>query len=206
MLLYFIQEQVYTWLKWAENEYNFINSNRSQFTINGKQLTSDDFCWNIAGLEDKSSNDDFWTHICLLKTMHKVYIKNKDEECIDVPILLKYKNQIYSKPDFNHNVEIWQFLLNLLTDGEYQSIIEWIDNEGTFKIIKPNTVSIMWGLIKNNWKMDYKKMAAALRYHYGKGIIERAKGKFLYKFAGDIKIMVGHSPMAMKNMFQQQST
>lgn len=54
--------------------------------------------------------------------------------------------------------------------------------------------------------MDYKKMAAALRYHYGKGIIERAKGKFLYKFAGDIKIMVGHSPMAMKNMFQQQST
>lgn len=179
--------------------------NTAHLTINGKQLTSDNFCWNIAALEIKSSTDDFWTHVCLLKTMHKVYIKHKDVECIDIPTLLNYKNKMYSTSDFNHNVEIWRFLLNLLTDSEYQSVIEWVDNEGTFKIIKPNTVSIMWGLIKNNWRMDYSKMAAALRYHYGKGIIERAKGKFHYKFAGDIKTMIGHSPLDMKNMFQQES-
>lgn len=191
-------------MEWAKNEYNLINLNITRLSINGKQLTSDEFCWNIAGLENKSINDDFWTHVCLLKTMHKVYIKHKDEECVDVPTLLKYKNEIHSNLDFKYDVEIWRFLLNLLTKSEYQNVIEWIDNEGTFKILKPNTVSIMWGLIKNNWKMNYKKMAAALRYHYGKGIIERAKGKFIYKFVGDIKSIIGHSPSEIKNMFQQE--
>lgn len=198
------QEQVYTWLKWAENVYTLTNLNTAQLIINGKQLTSDSFCWNIAGLENKSLNDDFWTHVCLLKTMHTIYIKHKDEECIDIPILLRYKNQIDSNPDFNHHVEIWQFLLNLLTDNEYKNLIEWVDSEGRFKIIKPNTVSIMWGLIKNNWCMNYNKVAAALRYHYGKGIIEKAKGKFIYKFSVDIKTMVGHSPMDIKNIFEQE--
>lgn len=205
MVLYLIQEQVCIWKKWAENEYKLTNSTTIQLTINGKQLTSDNLHWNIAGLVNKSSVDDVWKHVCLLRIMHKVYIKQKNVECIDLPTLLKYKNQIYSNQDFNHKIEIWQFLLNLLTDSEYQNVIEWIDNEGTFKILKPNTVAIMWGLIKNNWKMDYNKMATALRYHYGKGIIERSKGKFLYKFAGDIKTMIGHSPMDIKEMFQLNS-
>ncbi|XP_060842496.1 protein c-ets-2-B-like [Rhopalosiphum padi] len=199
------QVQVLTWMKWAKNEYNLTNLNITKLTINGKQLTSDNFSWNIAGLENKSLNDDFWTHICLLKTMHKIYIKQNDEECIDICVILNYKNKMYLNSDFNHGVEIWQFLLNLLTDSGYQNVIEWVNNEGTFKIIKPNTISIMWGLVKNNWKMNYNKMAAALRYHYGKGIIERAKGKHVYKFAGDIKTMIGYNPMDMKNMFQQES-
>ncbi|CAI6366940.1 unnamed protein product [Macrosiphum euphorbiae] len=199
------QTHVCTWMKWAKIEYNLPNLNITESTINGKQLTSDNFCWNITGLEDKSTKDDFWTHVCLLKTMHKVYIKQNDEGCINIRTLLNYKNKMYSNSDFNHDVEIWQFLLNLLTDSEYQNVIEWTDNEGTFKIIKPSTVSIMWGLVKNNWRMDYNKMASALRYHYGKGIIERAKGKHVYKFAGDIKTLIGHSPMDIKSMFQQAS-
>ncbi|XP_025190244.1 GA-binding protein alpha chain-like isoform X2 [Melanaphis sacchari] len=176
------QVQVHSWMKWAKNEYNLTNLNITELTINGKQLTSDNFCWKIAGLENKSSNDDFWTHVCLLKTMHKVYTKQNNEECIDICVILNYKNKI-----------------------EYQSVIEWVNNEGTFKIIKPNTIGIMWGLVKNNWRMNYNKMAAALRYHYGKGIIERAKGKHVYKFAGDIKTMIGYNPMDMKSMFQQES-
>lgn len=136
--------------------------------------------------------------------MHTIYIKHKDEECVNIPILLRYKNQIDSNPDFNHHVEIWQFLLHLLTDNEYKNLIAWVDNEGRFKIIKPNTVSIMWGMIKNNWCMNYNKVAAALRYHYGKGIIEKAKGKFIYKFSVDIKTMIGHSPIDIKNIFEQE--
>lgn len=203
-MLYLVQEEVHIWLKFSKTKYNLINFDVEQLAINGEQLTSDNFCWNFDDLENKSMNQDFWTHVCLLKTMHKVYSKDKDEECIDIPIILKYKNTIYSDNDFNHDVEIWQFLLNLLTDSRYQNIIEWINNEGIFKIVKPKTVSIMWGLNKNNWRMNYPKMAAALRYHYGKGIIERAKGKYLYKFVGDIKSMIGHSPMDMKNMLQQE--
>lgn len=167
-------------------------------------MTLDNFCWDIDCLENKSLNQDFWTHVCLLKTMHKVYIKDKENERIDIYTILKYKNKMYLNTDHNYDVEIWQFLLNLLTDSDYQCIIEWINDDGIFRIIKPKTVSIMWGLNKNNWRMDYNKMAAALRYHYGKGIIERAKGKFHYKFVGDIKSMIGHSPMDMKNMFQQE--
>jgi len=196
---------VCTWLKWAKIEYSLTNLSITESTINGKQLTSDNFCWNIIGLEDKSSKDDFWTHVCLLKTMHKVYIKQNDEGCINIRTFLNYKNKIYSNSNFNHDVEIWQFLLNLLTDSDYQNVIEWIDDEGTFKITNPSTVSMMWGLVKNNWRMDYNKMASALRYHYGKGIIERAKGKHVYKFSGDIKTMIGHSPMDMKSMFQQET-
>lgn len=204
MILYFMQDQLHIWLKWAKNKYNLINFDIDQLTINGKQLTSDNFCWNFDGLENNSLNQDFWTHVCLLKTMHKVYIKHKEDENIDIHTILKYKNKLYSNTDSNYEIEIWQFLLNLLTDSDYQSVIEWINNEGVFSIIKPKTVAIMWGLNKNNWRMDYNKMAASLRYHYGKGIIERTKGKFLYKFVGDIKSMIGHSPMDMKNMFQQE--
>lgn len=189
-------------MKWAENEYNLIDFNTNQFAISGKQLISDNFCWNIFGLENKTSNDDLWIHICLLKTMHRVYIKCINEECIDISTLLICKNEIHSNPDFNCDLEIWQFLLHLLTNAEYQNVIEWINNEGTFKIIKPNTLSVMWGLIKKNWRMDYKKMASALRYHYGRGIIERTRGKFHYKFVGDIENMIGHSPMEIKNMFK----
>lgn len=192
-------------MKWTINEYKLTNLNTTQLTINGKQLTSDNFCLNIADLVNKSSNDDVWTHLCLLRTVHKVYIKQTNFECIDISTLLKYKNQIYLNQDFNHKIEIWQFLLNLLSDSEYQNVIEWIDNDGTFKIIKPNTVSIMWGLVKNNWRMDSNKMAAALRYHYGKGLIERAQGKCLYKFAGDVKTMIGHNPMDIKDMFRLNS-
>lgn len=190
-------------MKWAKHEYNLTDLNITQLTINGKQLTSDNLRWNVDGFENKSSNNDFWTHVCLLKTMHKAYIKHKGKECIVIPTLLSYKNEFYSNSSFNYDIEIWQFLLNLLTDNKYQNIIEWVDNEGTFRITKPDTISIMWGLIKNNWKMDYNKMAAALRYHYGKGIIERAKGKFVYKFTGDMKSIIGYRPMDIKNMFQQ---
>ncbi|XP_050440600.1 DNA-binding protein Ets97D-like [Adelges cooleyi] len=192
------QEEVSIWIKWIINEYKLDNLNISKFKIDGKQLTSDDFRWNDIYIEDKSAVDDFWIHLCLLKTMHNVYTKLKDDERIDVPILLKYKNSI----NFNQCNEIWQFLLNLLTDSNYQTVIEWIDDLGTFKILKPKTISIMWGLMKNNCTMDYAKMASAMRYHYGKGVLNRAKGKYVYKFDADIKNMVGHSPLEIKNMFK----
>jgi len=188
-------------MEWAKNEYNLSNLCTTEL----KKLTPNEYSWNIVLFcDNNSSHDEFRTHIRLLKTMHKVYIKKKDEENIDIPLLLKYKYKVDSNPELSRNVEIWQFLLYLLTNSKCQHVIEWVGNDGTFKIIKPNTVSFMWGLHKNNFKMTYSKMAAALRYHYGKGIIERANGKLHYKFVNDIKTMIGHSPMDIKNMFDQE--
>lgn len=81
------------------------------------------------------------------------------------------------------NITLWQFLLDLLVSNDHTDIIQWTNNEGEFKLLKPEEVANLWGRRKNKHNMNYDKLSRALRYYYDKNIIRKVAGqKFMYKF------------------------
>jgi hypothetical protein len=62
----------------------------------------------------------------------------------------------------NFNLKI----LEILTDKNYVNIIEWIGEEGEFKLSDPEYVAQLWGVRKNKPAMNYEKLSRALRYYY----------------------------------------
>lgn len=60
-------------------------------------------------------------------------------------------------------IQLWQFLLELLTDREHRGAIQWIGTEGEFKLNQPEAVAQLWGARKNKPSMNYEKLSRALR-------------------------------------------
>lgn len=96
------------------------------------------------------------------------------------------------------NIELWQFLLELLITPGYGDKIRWTRRiEGEFEFLQPNEVAKMWGFRKGKSEMTYDKMSRALRYYYGKRRIEKQRGKlFRYRFDCDLMDLTGHSGLA----------
>ena len=63
----------------------------------------------------------------------------------------------------NGQVQLWQFLLELLTDKEHRNVIHWIGDVGEFKLENPEMVAQLWGTRKNKPNMNYEKLSRALR-------------------------------------------
>lgn len=105
-----------------------------------------------------------------------------------------YEDCDYQSPCLAGPVQLWQFLLELLTDKNHRNAIQWLDNEGEFKLINPELVAHLWGLRKNKPTMNYEKLSRALRYYYDGDMISKVHGKrFVYKFVCDLKQMMGYS-------------
>ncbi len=66
----------------------------------------------------------------------------------------------------NGQIQLWQFLLELLTDKENREVIHWQGEEGEFKLHNPEVVAQLWGARKNKPNMNYEKLSRALRYYY----------------------------------------
>ncbi|KAH8295317.1 hypothetical protein KR018_009946, partial [Drosophila ironensis] len=93
----------------------------------------------------------------------------------------------------NGQVQLWQFLLEILTDREHTDIIEWVGTEGEFKLSDPDRVARLWGEKKNKPAMNYEKLSRALRYYYDGDMISKVSGKrFAYKFDCDLKLLIGY--------------
>ncbi|KAI7790598.1 transcription factor PU.1a [Triplophysa rosa] len=87
-------------------------------------------------------------------------------------------------------VRLYQFLLDLLQDGDMRDCIWWVDRErGIFQFSSKHkeTLASRWGQQKGNRKMmTYQKMARALR-NYGKtGEVKKVKKKLTYQFSSDV--------------------
>jgi len=94
----------------------------------------------------------------------------------------------------NGQVQLWQFLLELLTDKEHREVIHWLGDEGEFKLNNPEIVAQLWGARKNKPNMNYEKLSRALRYYYDGDMICKVHGKrFVYKFVCDLKELLGYS-------------
>ncbi|CAL8266190.1 unnamed protein product [Merluccius merluccius] len=91
-------------------------------------------------------------------------------------------------------IQLWQFLLELLTDISCQTIIIWTGDGWEFKLTDPDEVAQRWGQRKNKPKMNYEKLSRGLRYYYDKNIIHKTPGKrYVYRFACDLEKLLGYS-------------
>uniref|UniRef100_A0ABD2WMD1 ETS domain-containing protein n=1 Tax=Trichogramma kaykai TaxID=54128 RepID=A0ABD2WMD1_9HYME len=80
-------------------------------------------------------------------------------------------------------VQLWQFLLELLADSSNASCIAWEGSNGEFKLTDPDEVARRWGERKSKPNMNYDKLSRALRYYYDKNIMTKVHGKrYAYKF------------------------
>ncbi|XP_062845620.1 transcription factor PU.1b isoform X2 [Trichomycterus rosablanca] len=109
-----------------------------------------------------------------------------DEECM--------RDHISSTTGGDHGnkkkIRLYQFLLDLLRNGDMKDSIWWVDREnGTFQFSSKHKEALAhrWGVQKGNRKkMTYQKMARALR-NYGKtGEVKKIKKKLTYQFSHEV--------------------
>ncbi|KAH9503583.1 hypothetical protein Btru_068229 [Bulinus truncatus] len=80
-------------------------------------------------------------------------------------------------------IQLWQFLLELLSDSANAACITWEGTNGEFKLVDPDEVAKRWGERKSKPNMNYDKLSRALRYYYDKNIMTKVHGKrYAYKF------------------------
>lgn len=143
-----------------------------------------------------------------IKTNHQ----NIDGQCLPSP---------GNRTGNNGQIQLWQFLLELLTDAEHRDCIQWIGSEGDFicsfyikfnillqsgefKLNNPEMVAQLWGLRKNKPTMNYEKLSRALRYYYDGDMIAKVHGKrFVYKFVCDLKSLIGYDAQELDRLVCQ---
>jgi hypothetical protein len=83
----------------------------------------------------------------------------------------------------NGPIQLWQFLLELLTDRTCEGYIGWTGDGWEFKMTDPDKVAELWGRRKNKPKMNYEKLSRGIRYYYDKNIIHKTPGKrYVYRY------------------------
>ena len=60
-------------------------------------------------------------------------------------------------------IQLWQFLLELLSDAANTNIITWEGTNGELKLTDPDEVARRWGERKSKPNMNYDKLSRALR-------------------------------------------
>lgn len=82
------------------------------------------------------------------------------------------------------SLQLWQFLLHLLSNKQNEGIIEWTrKSSAEFKLLDPEEVARLWGIQKNRPTMNYDKLSRSLRYYYEKGIMQKVAGeRYVYRF------------------------
>lgn len=87
-------------------------------------------------------------------------------------------------------MRLYQFLLELLRDGDMKDCIWWVDKErGTFQFSSKHKEILAgrWGQQKGNRKtMTYQKMARALRNYSKTGEVKKVKKKLTYQFSNEV--------------------
>jgi len=92
-------------------------------------------------------------------------------------------------------IQLWQFILEQLSDKSCQHFISWTGDGWEFKMTDPDEVARRWGVRKNKPKMNYEKLSRGLRYYYDKNIIHKTAGKrYVYRFVCDLQSLLGYKP------------
>ncbi|CAI9744359.1 transcriptional regulator ERG homolog [Octopus vulgaris] len=77
------------------------------------------------------------------------------------------------RPQGSGQIQLWQFLLELLSDTGNSNCITWEGTNGEFKLVDPDEVARRWGERKSKPNMNYDKLSRALRYYYDKNIMTK---------------------------------
>ncbi|XP_027473698.1 ETS translocation variant 2 isoform X1 [Zalophus californianus] len=93
----------------------------------------------------------------------------------------------YPKNNHRGPIQLWQFLLELLRDGERSNCIRWTGNSREFQLCDPREVARLWGERKRKPGMNYEKLSRGLRYYYRRDIVRKSGGrKYTYRFGGRV--------------------
>ena len=66
-------------------------------------------------------------------------------------------------------------------------MIQWVGDEGEFKLNNPEMVAQLWGQRKNKPTMNYEKLSRALRYYYDGDMIAK-----VFNFGLDDDVQYSH--------------
>ncbi|XP_075988869.1 DNA-binding protein Ets97D isoform X2 [Anticarsia gemmatalis] len=206
-------QHVKLWIQWAVRQFNLTGVKLSDWNISGAELCT---ITNVEFKEKVPSDpgDLFWTHFELLRKCKFIAVVQTDEsqpvkDPLEMPqsAIKKKPKQVVIRPSSeedmtsyvtsrngnNGQIQLWQFLLELLTSAEYFHIIRWHGNEGEFKLLEPERVARLWGARKHKPAMNYEKLSRALRYYYDGDMIAKVSGKrFVYKFVCDLRQLLGY--------------
>ena len=88
--------------------------------------------------------------------------------------------------EHRQRIPLWQFLFHLLNRDKTSRYIEWNrDRVLEFRIKDTMAVADLWGSVKNKTDMTYEKLGRAMRYYYGKNIIEKVKNYYHFLIEGN---------------------
>lgn len=226
------QSQVKFWLNWAIRQFSTTEINRDDWNITGEELST----MTINEFKKKCPKDPgdlFWTHFELLRKCKYVAVwqKNGPPTTTQGPSPPKRVRPTTSSPatvpqninsvmekkaasspvqnprtGSNGQIQLWQFLLDILTDFAYKEIIQWDGFEGEFKLLDPEQVAQLWGVRKNKPYMNYEKLSRALRYYYDGDMIAKVQGKrFVYKFICNLQQLIGYDARELAMLVEEQS-
>ena len=221
------------WIKWAIKQFGRASISPEDWNIDGStlcSLTHEEFKKKVP----IDPNDLMWTHVELLRkckfvavvqnpssappssgsavTASSLSSKVPPRQTIKkAPVRLgmaKFtvmsESALGNRTGNNGQVQLWQFLLELLTDKEHRAVIHWLGDEGEFKLEDPEMVAQLWGHRKNKRSMNYEKLSRALRYYYDGDMISKVHGKrFVYKFVCDLRQLIGYSAAELNHLVKE---
>ncbi|XP_011307523.1 DNA-binding protein Ets97D isoform X1 [Fopius arisanus] len=227
------QTHVKHWLQWAVRQFNLVSLRLADWNITGAQLcdlTLEEFQAKVP----LDPGEVFWTHLELLRQCKIVAVVQKERQddgsaeksikmranakpskarvmsqhtrLVGVPVQESSHTPLItsSRTVNSGQIQLWQFLLELLTDREHRDAIRWVGTDGEFKLNQPEAVAQLWGARKNKPSMNYEKLSRALRYYYDGDMISKVHGKrFVYKFVCDLKQLLGYSAAELSRLVEE---
>jgi len=221
------------WLNWVKTEFPNSKIEECDWEIDGRELCSlshDEFKKKVP----VDPSDTLWTHLELLRKCKFVAViqhstrpvmSTNTEATSAMDPSLNSTRKTFKKPPIrlgaekyslmqesapgnrsgnNGQVQLWQFLLELLTDKEHCDVIHWVGEDGEFKLESPEIVAQLWGNRKNKPSMNYEKLSRALRYYYDGDMISKVHGKrFAYKFVCNLKELIGYDASELSRLVKE---
>ncbi|NXI27025.1 GABPA protein, partial [Sterrhoptilus dennistouni] len=214
-------DQVLHWVVWVMKEFSMTDIDLNALSIPGRDLcnlSQDDFFQRVP------RGEILWSHLELLRkcmafwvfgviipasvqptTPTTIKVINSSAKAAKVQRAPRISGEDRSSPGNrtgnNGQIQLWQFLLELLTDKDARDCISWVGDEGEFKLNQPELVAQKWGQRKNKPTMNYEKLSRALRYYYDGDMICKVQGKrFVYKFVCDLKTLIGYSAAELNRL------
>ncbi|XP_076015253.1 GA-binding protein alpha chain [Genypterus blacodes] len=221
-------DQVIHWAVWVMKEFNIDEMEIGSIHIPGRDLCSfsqEEF------LQKVPNGEILWSHLELLRKYVLASQDQAGQDAtvtIDQPVQIipaqvntptikvlkqsrgprtprisggEERSSPGNRTGNNGQIQLWQFLLELLTDKDSRDCISWVGEEGEFKLIQPELVAQKWGQRKNKPTMNYEKLSRALRYYYDGDMISKVQGKrFVYKFVCDLRTLIGYSAAELNSL------
>ncbi|EAT41880.1 AAEL006533-PA [Aedes aegypti] len=177
-------EHIASWVQWISKKFQIFPSlEPARFPNGGVELakfTKADF-WVCAGSKAGGNTlAKHFAHLLQIGTGIEDKLLGNDTDPEPYQLLNAASHRLIAQ---GGQIQLWQFLLELLADSSNERFIHWEGTNGEFKLTDPDEVARRWGERKAKPNMNYDKLSRALRYYYDKNIMTKVHGKrYAYKF------------------------